>query len=95
MELNPVQDRVVIKRAKSDPVSKGGIIITAAQELDDQGTVVAVGPGRKLDDGTVIPVGIDVGDRVIFSKTTAQTIKVNGEEYLVMREEDILGVITG
>jgi chaperonin GroES len=95
MGVRPLSDKVVVKRAASEAVTKGGIFIPdSATEKADQGTVVAVGPGRRLDNGTVPPVNVDVGDQVLFAKTSGQTVKVNGEELLILEEGQILGVIT-
>jgi len=96
MNLKPLSDRVVVRRVDSEAVTKGGIVIPdAAAEKADKGTVLAVGPGRTTDAGTVIPVDVNVDDRVLFGKFAGQVVKVDGEELLVLKEEDILAVIEG
>lgn len=95
MKLKPLSDRVVIRRVDSEAVTKGGIVIPdAAAEKADQGTVLAVGPGKRNDAGVLNPVDVAVNDRVLFGKFSGQTVKVDGEELLVLKEEDILAVIT-
>lgn len=94
MTLKPLSDRVVIRRVDSEAVTKGGLIIPdAAAEKADQGTVLAVGPGKRNKDGVVDPLDVAVNDRVLFSKFAGQTVKVDGEELLILKEEDILAVI--
>ena len=97
MNLKPLSDRVVVRRVDSESVTKGGIVIPdAAAEKADQGTVLAVGPGkRNKDTGEVIALDVQVNDRVLFGKFAGQTIKVDGEELLILKEEDILAVIQG
>ena len=96
MNLKPLSDRVVVRRVDSESVTKGGIVIPdAAAEKADQGTVLAVGPGkRNKETSELIALDVAVGDRVLFGKFSGQTVKVDGEELLILREEDILGVIT-
>ena len=96
MNLKPLQDRVVVRRVDSESVTKGGIVIPdAAAEKADQGTVLAVGPGRRnKETSELIALDVQVNDRVLFGKFSGQTVKVDGEELLILREEDILGVIT-
>jgi chaperonin GroES len=95
MKLKPLSDRVVIRRVDSQSVTKGGIVIPdAAAEKADQGQVLAVGPGKRNDAGDLIPVDVNVEDQVLFSKFAGQTVKVDGEELLVLKEEEILAVIT-
>ena len=96
MNLRPLQDRVIVRRVDSETVTKGGIFIPdAATEKADQGTVLAVGPGkRNKETSELIPLDVQVDDQVIFGKFSGQTVKVDGEELLILREEDILGVIT-
>ena len=96
MNLKPLSDRVVVRRVDSESVTKGGIFIPdAATEKADQGRVLAVGPGqRNKETGELIPLDVQVDDQVIFGKFSGQTVKVDGEELLILREEDILGVIT-
>lgn len=94
MNLKPLSNRVVVRRVDSETVTKGGIFIPdAAAEKADQGTVLAVGPGKR-ENGEVFPVNVDVGDRVLFAKTAGQTVKVDGEELLILDEEQLIGVIT-
>jgi chaperonin GroES len=95
MNLKPLSDRVVVRRVDSEAVTKGGIVIPdAATEKADQGTVLAVGPGRRNKEGELVALDVIVNDRVLFGKFSGQTVKVDGEELLILREEDILGVIT-
>ena len=95
MNLKPLSDRVVVRRVDSESVTKGGIFIPdAATEKADQGTVLAVGPGKRNTQGEIIALGVQTNDRVLFGKFSGQTVKVDGEELLILREEDILGVIT-
>jgi len=94
MNLRPLNDRVVIKRDAKQTTTTGGIILVPeTTETPDQGVIVAVGPGRRNDTGHLIPISIKVGDRVIHGKYSGQTVKVEGGELLVMREEDIFAVI--
>ena len=96
MKIRPLQDRVIVKRIEEVRKSAGGIVIPdTAAEKPDQGEIVAVGKGKKDDNGKLIPVDLKVGDRVLFGKYSGQTVKVKGDELLVMREEDIMGVIEG
>ena len=94
MKIRPLHDRVIVKRIEEERKSAGGIVIPdTAAEKPDQGEVVAVGKGKKDDNGKLITLDVKVGDRVLFGKYSGQTVKVEGEELLVMREEDIMGVI--
>jgi chaperonin GroES len=94
MKIRPLHDRVIIKRLDNERKTASGIVIPDnAAEKPDQGEVLAVGPGKKDDNGKHIPVDLKVGDRVLFGKYAGQTVKVEGDEILVMREEDIMGVI--
>ena len=96
MDIRPLHDRVVVKRIEEERKSAGGIVIPdTAAEKPDQGEVVAVGKGKKDDAGKVIPLDVKVGDRILFGNYSGQTVKVKGDELLVMREEDIMGVIEG
>ena len=96
MKIRPLHDRVIVKRIEEERKSAGGIVIPdTAAEKPDQGEVVAVGKGKKDDNGKLIPVDLKVGDHVLFGKYSGQTVKVKGDELLVMREEDIMGVIEG
>jgi chaperonin GroES len=94
MKIRPLHDRVIVKRLDNERKTSSGIVIPEnAAEKPDQGEVVAVGPGKRDDNGKLIAVDLKVGDRVLFGKYSGQTVKVEGEELLVMREEDIMGVI--
>ena len=96
MNIRPLHDRVIVKRIEEEKKSAGGIVIPdTAAEKPDQGEIVAVGKGKKDDQGKLIPIDVKVGDRVLFGKYSGQTVKVKGDELLVMREEDIMGVIEG
>ena len=94
MKLRPLHDRVIVKRIDSETKTASGIVIPdAAAEKPDQGEVLAVGPGKKNDKGELGAMSVKVGDRVLFGKYAGQTVKVDGQELLVMREEDIMGVV--
>jgi chaperonin GroES len=94
MKIRPLHDRVIVKRLEEEKKTASGIVIPDnAAEKPDQGEVKAVGNGKILDDGSVRPLALKVGDRVLFGKYSGQTVKVDGEELLVMREEDIMGVV--
>lgn len=94
MNIRPLHDRVIVKRLESERTTASGIVIPdAAAEKPDQGEIVAVGPGKRDDSGKLIPMDVKVGQRVLFGKYAGQAIKVDGKEVLVMREEDIMGVI--
>src|SRR5438093_6410575 len=94
MKIRPLQDRVIVKRVQEEEKTKGGIIIPdTAKEKPIEGEVIAVGNGKILEDGKVRPLDIKAGDRVLFSKYAGTEIKIEGQEHLMMREEDILGVI--
>jgi chaperonin GroES len=94
MKIRPLHDRVIIKRVEEETMSKGGIIIPdTAKEKPAQGEVVAVGTGKVLENGTKIEMNVKAGDKILFSKYAGTEVKVEGEEYLIMREDDILGVI--
>jgi len=94
MKLRPLHDRVIIKRLDNERKTASGIVIPDnAAEKPDQGEILAVGNGKVGDDGKVRPLGVKVGDKVLFGKYSGQTVKVDGEELLVMREEDIMAVV--
>ncbi len=96
MKIRPLHDRVIVKRIEEERKSAGGIVIPdTAAEKPDQGEIIAVGKGKKDDQGKVIALDVKVGDKILFGKYSGQTVKVKGEELLVMREEDIMGVIEG
>lgn len=93
MKLRPLHDRVVVKRLEEEEKTAGGIIIPdTAKEKPQQGKVIAVGKGRILEDGKIIPLIVKEGDRILFSKYAGTDIKVDGEEHLIMREDDILAI---
>lgn len=95
MKVRPLQDRVIIKRIKEEEQSKGGIIIPdTAKEKPQEGKVVAVGKGKRDEDGKVIPMEVKVNDRVLFAKYSGSEININGDEHIIMREEDILGIVS-
>ena len=94
MKIRPLHDRVIVKRIEEERKSAGGIVIPdTAAEKPDQGEIVAVGKGKKDDNGKLIAIDVKVGDKVLFGKYSGQTVKVKGDELLVMREEDLMGVI--
>ena len=94
MKIRPLHDRVIVKRLESERKTASGIVIPdTAGEKPDQGEVIAVGNGKILEDGKVRPMSVKPGDKVLFGKYAGQAVKVDGEELLVLREEDILGVI--
>ena len=94
MKIRPLNDRVLVKRLEEEEKTKGGIIIPdSAKEKPAEGEVVAVGPGRLDDKGKRVPVELKAGDRVLFSKYGGTDVKLDGEDYLIMREDDILGVV--
>ena len=96
MKIRPLHDRVIVKRLESETKTAGGIVIPdSAAEKPVQGKIVAVGKGKILEDGTVRALDVKVGDKILFGKYSGQTVKVKGDELLVMREEDIMGVIEG
>jgi chaperonin GroES len=94
MKIRPLHDRVIVKRVDNERKTASGIVIPdSVAEKPDQGEVLAIGPGKRDDSGKLIAVDLKVGDRVLFGKYAGQTVKVDGDELLVMREEDIMGVI--
>ena len=94
MKIRPLQDRVIVKRVDEEEKSKGGIIIPdTAKEKPQEGKVVAVGKGKVNDDGKITPLDVKVNDRILFGKYSGTEINFDGEEHLIMREDDILGVI--
>jgi chaperonin GroES len=95
MKIRPLHDRVIVKRMEEERKTASGIVIPdSATEKPDQGEVLAVGNGKILEDGKVRPLDVKVGDRVLFGKYSGSTVKVDGDELLVMREEDIMGVVS-
>lgn len=94
MKIRPLQDRVIVKRIEEEEKTKGGIIIPdTAKEKPQEGQVVAIGKGKVNDGGKITPLDVKVNDRILFGKYSGTEINVDGEEHLIMREEDILGVI--
>jgi chaperonin GroES len=94
MKIRPLHDRVIVKRLEEERKTASGIVIPdSAAEKPDRGEVLAVGTGKILENGKVLPLAVKVGDRVLFGKYSGQAVKVHGEEVLVMREEDIMGVV--
>ena len=94
MKIRPLQDRVIVKRVAEEEKSKGGIIIPdTAKEKPQEGKVVAVGKGKVGQDGKVRPLDVKAGDRILFGKYSGSEIKMDGEEHLILREDDILGVL--
>jgi len=96
MDIRPLHDRLIVRRLEEGEQHVGGIIIPdTAKEKPQQGKVIAVGKGKLGDDGKVTPVDVKVGDKILFGKYAGSEIKLDGEEHLIMREEDILGVLEG
>jgi len=94
MKVRPLHDRIIVQRIEEEELSAGGIIIPdTAKEKPQQGKVIAVGKGKIEKDGRVTPLDVKAGDTVLFGKYAGQEIKVDGDEYLIMREEEVLGVI--
>jgi len=94
MKLRPLQDRILVKRIEEQEKTAGGIYIPdTAKEKPVMGQVVSVGNGKKGEDGKIIPLDVKAGDKVLFGKYSGSEVKVEGEEYLIMREDDILGII--
>jgi chaperonin GroES len=94
MNLRPMQDRIIVKRVEEETKTAGGILIPdTAKEKPQQGEVVAVGKGKVTEDGKVIPMDVKAGDRVLFGKYAGTEVKLDGQDYLIMREDDILGVL--
>jgi len=94
MKIRPLQDRVIVKRIEEAEKTKGGIIIPdTAKEKPMEGKVIAVGKGKLMEDGKVHALDVKAGDRILFGKYSGTEVKIDGEEHLTMREEDILGVI--
>jgi len=94
MNIRPLHDRVILKRMEEETTSAGGIVIPdTAAEKPMRGEIIAIGKGKRLDSGELVPLDVKVGDNVLFGKYSGTEVKVNGEDLLVMREEDIMGVI--
>ena len=96
MSLKPLYDRVVVKRIEEGEKMRGGIIIPdSAKEKPQQGEIIAAGQGKRLDDGKIIPLDVKAGDKVLFGKYSGNEITIDGDELLIMREDEILGVLEG
>ena len=94
MKVRPLHDRILVKRVEEEKKSKGGIIIPdTAQEKTQEGRVIAVGTGRVLEDGSVRPLDVKKGDRILFGKYSGSEIKIDGEEHTILREDDVLAVL--
>ena len=94
MKLRPLQDRVIVERIAEEEKTKGGIIIPdTAKEKPQEGKVIAVGKGKVTEDGKLLPVSVKAGDKILFGKYSGTEVKLNGNEFLIMREDDILGVV--
>jgi len=94
MKIRPLQDRVIVRRIAEEEKTKGGIIIPdTAKEKPQEGKVIAVGKGKTSDEGKLMPLEVKVGDKILFGKYSGSEVKLDGEEHLIMREEDILGVV--
>ena len=96
MNIRPLYDRIVVKRIESTETMQGGLYIPdSAKEKPQEGEVVAVGKGKRLEDGKVIALDVKAGDRILFGKYSGSDIKIDGEEYMIMRENEVLGVLEG
>ena len=96
MNIRPLHDRIIVERLEEETKTAGGIIIPdTAKEKPQQGKVIAVGKGKKTEDGKVLPLDVKVGDKILFGKYAGTEIKIEGKEFLMMREDDVLGVIEG
>jgi chaperonin GroES len=94
MKFRPLADRILIRRVDKEEKTAGGIIIPdTAKEKPQEGEVVAVGTGKRLEDGKVVPLDVKVGDRILFGKYSGSDIKIDGEEHLILREDEVLGVV--
>jgi chaperonin GroES len=94
MNIRPLYDRIVVKRVEEKETMQGGLYIPdSAKEKPQEGEVVSVGKGKRLEDGKVIPLDVKPGDRILFGKYSGNDIKIDGEEYLIMREDEVLGIL--
>lgn len=94
MKIRPLYDRIVVKRIEQGEEVRGGLFIPdSAKEKPQEGEVVAVGKGKRLEDGKVVPLDVQVGDRILFGKYSGSDIELGGDEYLIMREDEVLGII--
>src|SRR5215475_7687156 len=93
-KLRPLHDRILVKRVEEEEVRRGGIIIPdTAKEKPQEGKVIAVGTGKVTDDGKKLPLDVKAGDRILFGKYSGSEVKIDGDEYLILREEDVLGIL--
>ena len=96
MNIRPLYDRIVVKRIEEKETVQGGIIIPdTAKEKPQEGEVMAVGQGKRLDNGNLVPLDVKVGDRILFGKYSGNEIKIDMEEYVIMREDEVLGILEG
>ena len=96
MKIRPLYDRIVVKRVEEETKTAGGLIIPdSAKEKPQEGEVVSVGQGKRNDAGTLIPLDLKAGDRILFGKYSGSDIKIDGQEYMIMREDEVLGVLEG
>jgi chaperonin GroES len=96
MDIRPLHDRIVVKRLEQQEAMQGGLYIPdSAKEKPQEGQVVAVGKGKRTEDGKTLPLDVQVGDRILFGKYSGSDIKLDGEEYMIMREDEILAVLEG
>jgi chaperonin GroES len=96
MNVRPLYDRIVVKRVEEKEIKIGGLFIPdTAKEKPQEGEVVAAGKGKRLDDGKLVPLDVKVGDRILFGKYSGSEIKLDGEEYMIMREDEVLGILEG
>ena len=94
MKIKPLGDRILIKPSESEDKTKGGIIVPdTAKEKSQEGTVVAVGEGKMLEDGKVVPIKVKKGDKVIYAKYSGTEIEINGQDHLILRDEDVLAIV--
>jgi chaperonin GroES len=94
MKFRPLHDRILVERVESEEVTKGGIILPdTAKEKPQQGKIIAVGTGKRTEDGKILPLEVKEGDTILFGKYSGSEIKVEGVEYLIMREDDVLGLV--
>src|SRR2546430_10599519 len=96
MQIRPLYDRIVVKRIEQKERMQGGLHIPdSAKEKPQEGEVVAVGKGKRLEDGKLVPLDVQVGDRILFGKYSGSEIRVDGQEYLILREDEVLGILSG
>lgn len=96
MNIRPLYDRLVVKRIEEKETKVGGLFIPdSAKEKPQEGEVVAVGKGKRLDDGKLVPLDVQKGDRILFGKYSGSEIRLDGEEYVIMREDEVLGILEG